>query len=249
MPAASSATVHGAIQPARATGGGWNNRAVNERAVEDVRRLAARDAGLAAEADRLRRLADEAEDVRARAEATEMFFASYTEEERRLREATADAREELERRRAEAAQAQTELEAARRDEERVAAERAVARARDRLADAEARIARGAEAEAELERHSAALTAEIPSLEQRAAAISSQLRELPPAPRGPSELIDWASRARTHVFVTAGQIDSQRDRLIREANELGSMLLGEPVYGSTADQILDRIEATIGRLPS
>jgi len=233
----------------RVRAAGWNNRRVDDRALDDVRRLASRDAELAAEAARLRRLGDEADAVRARAEATEAFFASYPVEETRRREATAAAREEREHRRAEAARAEAVLSAARKDEERAAAERAVARAADRVSDAEARAARAVNAESELERAAAELGAEIPALEQRAAAVSAQLPELPAAPAGPRELIEWASRARAHVFVAAGQLDAQRDRVIREANELGSMLLGEPVYGSTPAQVRNRIEATIGRLPS
>jgi len=222
---------------------------VDERALEEVRRLAAIDAELAARTDRLRELGDEVEAVRARAEATEAFFGGYPEAVERRRTATAEARDDRARREAELAAARAELDAVRKEEERASAERAVRRSEDRLAVAEARVARAAEAEADLEREAARLTAEIPELERRAAAVSSQLADLPAAPSGPQELVEWASRARANLFVIARQLDAQRDRVIREANELGSMLLGEPLYGSTTAQVERRIAATIGRPPS
>jgi hypothetical protein len=43
-------------------------------------------------------------------------------------------------------------------------------------------------------------------------------------------------------VATRQLDAQRERIIREANELGTMLLGEPTYGSTAAQVFARVEA-------
>ena len=74
------------------------------------------------------------------------------------------------------------------------------------------------------------------------AVSVELPEIAGAPSGPRELVEWSSRVRAHVFVAAGQLDSQRDRVIREASELGSMLLGEPLYGATPAQVRARVEA-------
>ena len=61
--------------------------------------------------------------------------------------------------------------------------------------------------------------------------------------GPRELAAWASDARAHLFVQAGRLETERERVIREASELGTMLLGEPVYGVTAEQVQQRVEAT------
>ena len=80
------------------------------------------------------------------------------------------------------------------------------------------------------------------LDARAGAVSAELPEIANAPSGPRELVEWSSRVRAHVFVAAGQLDSQRDRVIREASELGSMLLGEPLYGATPAQVRARVEA-------
>ena len=60
--------------------------------------------------------------------------------------------------------------------------------------------------------------------------------------GPRALIDWSSHAHAELFVATRQLDAQRERIIREANELATMLLGESTYGSTTAQILARVEA-------
>jgi len=222
---------------------------VNETALQEIRRLATIDADLAARTGRLRELGDEVDAVRARATAIGTFFAGYHDAEARRRGATTEAREDRARRETELTAARTQRDAARNDEERASAERAVRRAEDRLAVAEARVARAGDAEAELEREAATLTAELPELGRRAARVSSQVPDLPPEPSSTDELVEWASRARANLFVIVRQLDGQRDRVIREANELGSMLLGEPLYGATTAQVERRIAATIGRPPS
>jgi hypothetical protein len=60
--------------------------------------------------------------------------------------------------------------------------------------------------------------------------------------GARGLIEWASYTHAKLFVAAGQIATSRERLIREADELASMLLGEPTYGATIAQALARVEA-------
>jgi len=214
-----------------------------------LRQLAASDNELGVQGERLRALADEVESVRARAEAVESFFADYSDQESRRRAATATAREHAAQRTEAARRAAADLEAARGEEQRAAAEQTVARADDRVAVAEARVARAEEAERKLEREAAAHQGEVPLLEQAAQRVSRELPDLPPEPKGPRDLLDWASRARATLFVAESGIDTQRERLIREANELGTMLLGEPTYGSTAAQVQARVEATIGRTPS
>jgi chromosome segregation ATPase len=215
---------------------------VDERALAEVQRLEQRDVELASAASRIRELGAEAEAVRARATEIEEFFAGYPDQESRRRAGTADARGELERRREEAARAAADEAAARDEEQLAAARRAAARAADRIAVAEARVARSEESEAELEQTAAALTEEIPGLEAQARSVSEAVPDLPQSPTGPRELIEWAARARAHLFVTASQLDAQRERVIREANELGTMLLGEPLYGATTTQVRTRVVA-------
>jgi chromosome segregation ATPase len=208
---------------------------VDERAVNELRRLAALDAELAERASALRGLDGSVAALRARAEAIDAFFAAYPEDEARRSAELNEARAELARRSEELAEAQRMLAESHDDEARIHAEHAVARALDHIAVAEERGARAQSASDELERDAAALPRELDQLEVRARAVPG----VPPLGRS---LVEWASHAHAELFVAAGQIDVQRERAIREANELASMLLGEPTYGATVAQALGRVEA-------
>ena len=120
------------------------------------------------------------------------------------------------------------------DEARIHAEHAVARAGDHIEVTESRRARAQAVHGELERDAAALPLELEELGVRARAV-------PDVPPLGDSLVEWASHAHADLFVAAGQIDVQRERVIREANELASMLLGEPTYGATVAQSLLHVE--------
>lgn len=215
--------------------------AVDDRALNDLRGLAACDAELAAQAARLRELDAEVAKIRAAAETVDRFFAGYPAEDTARRDALREAEAELARRRDELRDAESTLAQARDDDARAHARYAVDRAHDHVAVAESCLARAREAHGELEREAAALPGRMPALEERAAAIASEVPDVPASGKGPRGLIDWASHAHAGLFVAAGHIDTQRERMIREANELASMLTGEPTYGSTAAQALARAE--------
>jgi chromosome segregation ATPase len=219
---------------------------VNERAVADLRSLARDDEHLAAESERLHELDGQVTALREKAEAIKAFFAAYSHEETRRREDLTDAEAELARRRAELQVAEAQLASAAGDEAREHAEHAVERGRDHVAVAEAAVERARAAAAELERDASRLPGEVPELEEWARAISTEVRDVPPVPEGPRELVEWASHAHAELFVAAGQLDAQRDRVIREANELATMLLGEPTYGSTPAQLEQRIGPLAGQ---
>jgi chromosome segregation ATPase len=210
---------------------------MDERALRELRELERRDDDLALRIERLRSLDEEVAAVRARAEAIDSFFAAYPSAETRLREASTAAAEELDARRAELAKAEALLERAKGDAV-IGAEHAVARAHDHIAVAEARVARAAAERDELEHAASALPEELPGLASRAAAVGEGA-----APDdAPQALIEWASRAHASIFAALAQLDEQRARLIHEANELATMLLGEPTYGSTPAQARARVEA-------
>jgi chromosome segregation ATPase len=173
--------------------------------------------------------------IRARAEAIDAFFAAYPEEGDRRGAELREAQEELRRRREELANAERRLAETRDDEARIHAEHAVARAVDHIAVAETRRERAQSAHDELEQDASALPRELDELEARARAV-------PDVPPLGNSIVDWASHAHAELFVAAGQIDVQRERVIREANELATMLLGEPTYGATVAQALARVEA-------
>jgi len=213
---------------------------VDARAYDELRSLAERDAELAARAGRLRGLDAQVAALRARAEAIDAFFAAYPEEERRRKRAESDARNLLDRRRDEAAAAERELAAAHDEEARERASTVVARARDHVAVADAALARAAAAAAELERDASSLPEEVPLLEARARAVAGEAAGLPAVPAGVRDLVEWASHVHAELFVAARQLDAQRDRVIREANELATMLLGEPTYGSSVERLAERL---------
>ena len=210
------------------------------RAASDLRELAARDSELRSAAETLRRLDAQVSALRTRAETIDAFFTTYPDEETRRRETGSAAEAELARRRTGVTEAERELAAARDAETRERAQNAVARARDHFHVAEATLARARAAAAELEREAANLTAEVPQLEARARAIAAQVDGVPPAPTGVRGLVEWASHAHAELFVATGQLDAERDRVIREANELATMLLGEPTYGSTVAPLAERV---------
>lgn len=219
---------------------------VDERALADLRQLAERDAELAGRARLLDELDARVGDLRERAKAIDAIFAAYPAEETRLRDTLATARAELERRRNELAEAERELEHAHDEDSREHAQHAADRGRDHVQVALAALERASEEVDELERRAAALPDELPRLEATAREIAGQAPELPAPPAGLRDLVDWASHAHAELFVGAGHLATQRDRVIREANELATMLLGEPTYGSTVDQALARVVAICAR---
>jgi chromosome segregation ATPase len=215
--------------------------AVDDRALNDLRELAARDAQLAAQAARVRELDVAVAEIRAAAEAADRFFAVYPAGQTSRSEAVLKAEAELARRLDELREAEARLEQARDDDARAHSQHAVDRAQDHIAVTEAGLARARDAHDELEREAAALPSRVPDLEARAAAIAAEVADVPAPGEGLRALVDWASRAHAELFVAAGHLDTQRERMIREANELASMLTGEPTYGSTAAQALARAE--------
>jgi predicted nucleic acid-binding Zn-ribbon protein len=205
---------------------------VDRRALSELRDLAGHDAGLTAEADELRRRDDDVAAIRVRAEAIDAFFSSYANQEARHGSAIAAARVDLAHRLEELAQADAVLARARDEDARIHAQHAVDRAHDHRAVAESTLQRAEGELAELERKAAALPHELAELERRAGGGVA----------GARGLIEWASHTHAELFVAAGQIATSRERLIREADELASMLLGEPTYGATIAQALARVEA-------
>lgn len=207
---------------------------MDERAVTELRRLAGQDAQLSERASALRELDASVAALRARAEAIDAFFAAYPEEEARRGAELKEAQEEIARRREERSDAEQRLAETHDDGGRIHAEHAVARALDHIEVAEGRLTRAQLGHDELERDAVALPRELDELE-------AQARAVPDVPPLGNSLVEWASHAHAELFVAAGQIDMQRERVIREANELATMLLGEPTYGATVAQALARVE--------
>jgi chromosome segregation ATPase len=227
--------------PASQVPPGCENGSMDQRATEDLRRLAAQDGELAAREHRLQELDATVRELRERAAALDEFFGSYDQAERRARAAIESAEVEVSRRRTEVAEAEAALAAERDEERRELARRALARAEDHLSVALTALERASADAAQLERDAAAWQRELPLLEARAVQLTDDLPELALPGSDAQELIAWASHAHAALFVAIRQIEAERERVIREGNELASALLGEPTYGSTVAQALDRVE--------
>ena len=204
---------------------------MDDRALSELRDLAGRDAELAARAGDLSARDRGVAELRARAEAIDAFFSAYPEEDGRRRAAVVMALAELARRHDELAHAEAVLARSHDEDARIHAQHAVDRARDHIAVAESSRGRAEHEAAELEREAAALPVELAELERRSGA----------GVEGAPALIDWASREHAELFLTARQIDAQRELVIREANELATMLLGEQTFGATVAQALALVE--------
>ena len=207
---------------------------MDDRALDELRALALEDRALEDRAQELRRFDAQVRAIRERAEAIAAFFAGLRGEEVRRAEEVRAADAELSVRRTELERAESEAAAAHDEVAREHAAKAVVRARDHVEVATARVARAGVARDELEVQAASFPAELVALDGRARAVAEVA-----APAG--DLVEWASRAHAELFVALGQVDALRERVIREANELATMLTAEPTYGSTVAQALQRAE--------
>ena len=194
-----------------------------------VRELELRDAASAAAIEAAAAVERSLEELRARAASTAELLARLPGE-----------RERAERARSEAA---AELDAARAGLDAAGAEDADA-ARAALGLAERRLEDAEGAAAAVEREAGAAEAERGCVDADALAAAERLGRLervhevePPRP-GLAGALDWTSRARAAVFVVRSGLEQERERIVREAEELGVALLGEQVY--TVRALVDRL---------
>jgi translation initiation factor IF-2 len=217
--------------------------------------LERRDQAIAGELEAVRDLEERAGAVRGRAgqvrEALQRLPAELEELERLRRDAeaeTAAARAELER----TASRVEALESSRRqrDDELDRARKEAATAHDAVADAVARFRRLDEGEARLLAEKRKLAAEESTLARSAERIASDLRQVArvaeTAGRAPGatldELDDWGGRVRSALFVARGTLETERERIVTEANVLGASVLGEPLGASSVALVRRRLEA-------
>jgi hypothetical protein len=194
--------------------------------------------------------------VRERALELEAFFVRLPDERAAAARAEEEARAAAEERRVAAALAAQELraaEAAGDDERLAAARRFDVRARDSVGTAE-RLRREAEEHAaRLEAQADAADEEAKELARRAGELAGALAERPrlaaDAGAPPEEslpgIAEWGTRARAALLVSRGQLAAERDAVIRQANELGALVLGEPLTATSAAGVVRRVERELG----
>ena len=217
--------------------------------------LERRDELLARELDTARDLAERAGAVRSRAAdvraALERIPRELDDLGRRRHEAEDDsarARAELER--AESRLAALESGRRSREDEVDRARREVATARDEAGDAETRLARLAEQEARLRAEEQSLEAEAEQLVRAATDVASDIRSFERVTEGArrapgatlDELDDWGGQVRSALFVARGTLETERERIVTEANALGSAVLGETLGASSVAVVRGRLEA-------
>jgi DNA repair exonuclease SbcCD ATPase subunit len=131
------------------------------------------------------------------------------------------------------------------------AESELAAARAAVAAAEEGVRRTAGRQAALEREIEEAQARAASLGAAAAAAARALEAAPrvrlaAAPGGElAAVLDWAARAHAAILVARSGLDAERDRIFREANELGSSVLGEPLQSTNVAVVRRRVEERLG----
>ncbi len=226
-----------------------------ERLLAAARELEARDAAIARGIEEVGELQRETARVRARAAEIDAFLQSLPERRseaaRRLSEVQAELdekRDALERARREL----VEAERAGKDERLAAARSAFRRAEDSVALRTSAVARVTEQAQRLEDDAEAMTGEARRLEHNARELAERLRRLPrisgAATADPESslagVLAWGGRARAALFVVRGSLDSEREAVVREVNELASSVLGEPIAAASASLVRRRIEAAL-----
>ena len=146
----------------------------------------------------------------------------------------------------EAEQRQSELGA------RAGAGHEVELARELVAEAAARVGRLALERVAHVEATAARRAELAELVREAGRVAAEVREVPRVSQSgrevpasdPARLAEWCSRVHAALFVVRGQLEGERERLVREANELGTAALGEYLAGSSVMLVRRRLEEAL-----
>lgn len=130
------------------------------------------------------------------------------------------------------------------------ARRELARARDDLVDARGRAQRVAGRRDELVDEERALRAEVDDLTVEARELADDLAATPRLPvlggaaAGLAGIETWGGHVRGALLVARGGLDTERERLVAEANTLGASVLGEPVGASSVALVRRRLEEAL-----
>ena len=226
--------------------------AVDQQLLAYARQLEETDAALAQAIREAAELERETQELAAKARAATGLLARLPAARAAAETAVADARAERERRQRAADEAHARFERSERRgkaEEIADARRAVVRTGDELRTAEDRLTRAVAARERVERDAEAVTRDVPRLEQAARKLAERFAALPRvaqrAGEAPAAGLDgtesWAARAHAAVFVARSGLETERERVVREANELGAAALGEPVAATSVALVRRRLE--------
>jgi DNA repair exonuclease SbcCD ATPase subunit len=133
------------------------------------------------------------------------------------------------------------------------AQRFEVRARDRLSVGERRAAEAETGMAAFEQEAEEAQRAALELEEKARRLAATLRGRPrfaddagrdPRP-GLEGIAEWSETARAALFVARGQLTAEREAVIRQANELGALTLGEPLTSLGTARVTQRVEEKFG----
>jgi chromosome segregation ATPase len=222
-----------------------------------ARELERRDAAVAGELETVVALSTAVASLRGRVDELRAARTAFPGEHERLVALRLDAEAEVSRSTAELETAEARLAAVessrrRREDDLDRAAKEAATAREALEDAQAQVERVAESLAQLEASERDVEREEAELGRRAEALAAEIGSLPRIPEsatrdlrpGLDGLSEWASHVRSTLFVARGVLEQERDRIVTEANALGSAVLGEPLGGSSATLVRERLEAAL-----
>jgi chromosome segregation ATPase len=210
-----------------------------------VRELEREDADLAARLDIVVGLIGRVDQVRDRSRRVLRRLEALPNEIARAMEGERDARQRTEEAEAELAEAERRLDEVSRsrragNEAKAEAERAVKRLTVAAADASATVLRMEEHVQALANDEVELGAEAAELAVEAQELAREVAEVPSlsesgraAPgRSLEEIDEWGARAHAALFVVRGGLESQREKVVLEAN-LAAGALGDPAGVSVA----------------
>jgi DNA repair exonuclease SbcCD ATPase subunit len=226
---------------------------VDDRIVVLARELEAKDLRLGSAIDDVARLQEETESIRTSAAAVGERLAAAPEALTAAAGVVAAAEAESAAARSEATRAERAVVHA---EERgtegdvAAARRELTRARDRAASLDRRLERARAELVEVERDEADARLAVGLLEERATTVDDGLEAIgrgsteaaPPRAPGIEGLLAWATRTRAALLVVRSGLDNERERVVREANELAAGVLGDPTVAASVPDVRRRIEA-------
>jgi chromosome segregation ATPase len=224
---------------------------VSDEALAFLRELEAADETLSAAEAELAELGAEVERVRLRAAELEEFLSRLPVERERLRTEQAGAEQQAARAlraKNEASESLADAERGRSADAVAEARRAVIRTQDALRMADRHVSELGEESAALEDTAEAIC-EAAELEGRARWLAAEFGQHPrlteraasDPPPGVAGIVEWGNAARAALFVARGGLGSEREAVIRQANELGSVLLGEPLLAAKPATVLRRVE--------
>ena len=216
--------------------------------------LERRDAAVADELDGIREIARRASAVRGRGDVVRNALQRIPRELEELIPRLADAESDVTRARGEVERAEEQLASLersrrRREDDIDRATRELGTARQELADAEHRLDRLVSEETALLGEEAALREEALEVVRVARGVAGDLQRIDrvteSARADPGETLEsleeWGALARSALFVVHGTLETERERIVLEANALGEAVLGESLGVMSVSAVRGQIE--------